>query len=98
MSDDEFPFRWTTRHPPFGLRRVLPGFKARVVGSIALLTGGIVFIVGYLGVLAIHYPWYTNAAVVVSTLIVVPVALVVMWVLWGLGIGDRVLRDSARDW
>jgi amino acid transporter len=98
MSDDGFPTRWAFRRRFYGPRRLLRGLVARIVASIAIMSAGAVFIVAYLGFFAVRFPWYQNVAVVLSTLLVVPVALLVMWVLWGLGVGDRVLRDGYHNW
>ncbi len=98
MSDEEFAFRWHTGRFPYGPRRMLRGLKTRIVASIAILAAGLVFVVCYLGFFATHFAWYANVAVVLSTIIVVPAALIVMWVLWGLGVSGRFLRDVDKDW
>ena len=75
-----------------GPRRLLRGIVVRLGASFALVTGGLVFVVLYLGFFAVRYAWYTNLAVVLSATILVPVLLVAMWVLWGLGMSRRYLR------
>jgi len=65
------------------------GLKRRVVATVGLLVGGLVWIVLYLAFLAGHFAWYQNLAIVLSTFLVVPTVVIVMWVLWGLGLGRR---------
>jgi hypothetical protein len=75
------------------------GLKTRVVVTVGLLAGGLVWIVLYLAFLAGHFAWYQNLAIILSTFIVVPTVVLVMWVLWGLGIGRRFRRwaDDSFD-
>jgi hypothetical protein len=79
--------RWYRGGEPFR------GLKLRVVATVGLLAGGLVWIVLYLAFLAGHFAWYQNLAILLSTFIVVPTLVIVMWILWGLGVGHRF-----RDW
>jgi hypothetical protein len=72
------------------------GLKARIVATLALLVGGLCWILLYLAFLAGRFSWYQNLAIVLVSLIVVPVAVVVMWVLWGMKVGRR-FRDAFWD-
>jgi hypothetical protein len=72
------------------------GLKRRVVATIGLLAGGLVWIVLYLAFLAGHFAWYQNLAILLSTFILVPTIVIVMWILWGLGLGRR-FRGWADD-
>ena len=69
------------------------GLKARIVATIALLVGGLAWVILYLAFLAGHFAWYQNLAIVLVSFLVVPTVVVVMWVLWGLRIGRR-FRDG----
>jgi hypothetical protein len=72
--------------------RILQELRNRIIASIGVSAGGAVFILLYLGFFATRYAWYSNLAVVVSALVVVPVVLVSLWVHWGMGIGARFSR------
>ncbi len=72
------------------------GLRLRILGSIALLAGGLVFLVLYLAFWGTHFAWYQNLAVVLSTLLVVPAALIAIWVAWGLGVGRRVWQRTQQ--
>jgi len=82
--------RWDRRGEMFR------GLKRRVVATVGLLVGGLVWIVLYLAFLAGHFAWYQNLAIILSTFLVVPTVVIVMWVLWGLGLGRR-LRGWADE-
>ena len=75
---------------------VFRGLKARVAATVGLLAGGLVWIILYLGFFASHSAWYENLAIVLATLVIVPSVLLVMWILWGIGVGRR-FRDWAED-
>jgi len=79
-----------------GPARAVPyfrGLKARIVATLALLVGGLCWVILYLAFLAGRFAWYQNLAVVLVSLIAVPAAVVVMWVLWGMKVGRR-FRDA----
>ncbi len=65
------------------------GLKSRIVGTVALLVGGLCWIVLYLAFLAGRFPWYQNLAIVLVSLIVFPVVVVAMWISWGMSVGRR---------
>jgi len=71
------------------VRPLLTGLKIRIVASVTLLVGGLVFVILYLAFLAQRFAWYQNLAVILSALLVVPVGVLLMWVLWGLNVGRR---------
>jgi hypothetical protein len=77
-------------------RGLFRGLKVRVAATVGLLAGGVVWIILYLAFLAGHYAWYQNLAVILSTLVIVPSVLLVMWILWGIGVGRR-FRDWSED-
>jgi hypothetical protein len=77
------------------------GLRARIVATVALLVGGICWIVLYLAFLAGRFAWYQNLAVVLVSFLVFPAAVIVMWILWGLRVGRRfraALWDDDRPW
>lgn len=69
---------------------LLRGLKSRIVATIALLGGGLVWLLLYAAFWAGRFAWFQNLAVILSTLLIVPAVVVVMWILWGFGIGRRV--------
>jgi len=71
------------------VRPLVTGLKVRIVASVGLLVGGLVFVMLYLAFLAERFAWYQNLAVILSALLVVPVGVLLMWVLWGLSLGRR---------
>ena len=80
---------------PFGPAKVVSFFRklrARIIGTVALLVGGLAWIVLYLAFLAGHFAWYQNFAVVLVSLIAVPTIVVAIWVSWGLSMGRRFHR------
>jgi hypothetical protein len=80
------------------VRPLLAGLRIRVAASAAFLVGGIVFVLLYLAFFAQRFAWYQNLAVVLSATLVVPVAIVVIWVMWGLSLGRRwATYDDAFD-
>jgi hypothetical protein len=69
------------------------------MATIAAIAAGSLFVVLYLGFLATRYPWYSNVAVVVSVLILVPTVIAALWIHWGLSLGHRAMRGFDRpDW
>jgi hypothetical protein len=85
----EWPTSRSWRNP---VGPVVTGLKIRLASTAVLLVGGLVFVMLYLAFLADRFAWYQNLAVILSTLLVVPVAVVVMWVAWGLSLGRRFGR------
>jgi hypothetical protein len=77
-------------------RELFRGLRARVVATVGLLAGGLAWIILYLAFFAGHFAWYQNLAIILSTLVIVPSVLLVMWILWGIGVGRR-FRDWADD-
>jgi hypothetical protein len=85
---------------PFGPAHVVPflrKLRARVIATVALLVGGLAWIVLYLAFLAGRFPWYQNLAVVLVTLFLVPTVVVLMWVTWGLSAARRFHRRFWYD-
>lgn len=79
---------------PFRFDRIDPsqffsGLRARVIATVALLVGGLCWVILYLAFLAGKFAWYQNLAILLVSFLVVPAAVVVMWVLWGLRVGRR---------
>ncbi len=75
---------------------VFYGVKARIVATVGLLVGGLVWIILYAAFWAGRFAWYQNLAIILSTFLIVPTAVVVMWILWGIGMGRR-MRGWAED-
>lgn len=85
-------------HSGFGMmRKTWRGLWRMVVGSIAMLAGGLVFVICFLGFEAPRLPWYENAAVVLSAFILVPLILIGMWVGWALAMGRHFHRTWKLD-
>lgn len=87
---------------PADISQVVPkffqGLRIRIAASLALVVGGFVFVLLYLAFWATKFTWYQNVAVVLSTALVVPVALVALWVTWGLGVARRGYRSAFAGW
>ncbi|MGA7476577.1 MAG: hypothetical protein WBW47_05090 [Thermoplasmata archaeon] len=88
--------------PPFSpgpdeAGRFFRGVKARIAATIALLVGGLCWVILYLAFLAGRFAWYQNLAIVLVSFIVVPVIVVVMWIFWGLSVGRRFHRAFWDD-
>jgi len=65
------------------------GLRARLIATVALLVGGLSWVILYLAFLAGKFPWYQNLAIVLVSFLVVPTVVVVMWILWGISVGRR---------
>jgi hypothetical protein len=74
----------------WAVSEVVGEIRRRLLASIAVVAGGAVFVMLYLGFVAVHFAWYTNLAVALSALVVVPAVVVGLWVHWGLGVAQRV--------
>ena len=75
--------------PTPGLPFVLvAGLRPRVVASIAIIFGGTILLLLYLGFVAPHWPWYSNLAAVVTIFLGGFASLAAMWAAWGM----RLLR------
>lgn len=77
---------------PSGPAEAVPffrGLKARIIATLVLLVGGLCWVILYLAFLAGRFPWYQNLAIVLVSFLLVPVAVVVMWVFWGMSVGRR---------
>lgn len=82
---------------PAGAVPFFRGLKVRIVATVALLIGGLVWVILYLAFLAGHYAWYQNLAIVLVSFLVVPTIAVVMWVVWGISVGRRFQRAFWED-
>jgi hypothetical protein len=58
------------------------GLAVRIVASFSLAIAGLVWLILYLGFWAVHYPWYENLAVVLVSVILLPVLLAAIWLSW----------------
>src|SRR5579863_3202652 len=76
--------RWGPNAPWIGIRTIVRGLRIRLVATGLLLAGGLLGLVAYLIVLARLYPWYVNLAVGLATLGLIPLAILGMWIAWGL--------------
>jgi len=84
--------RWADHDYPADremVRRFFHGVKLRIVGTIALLVGGLAWVLIYLAFYAGRFAWYQNLAVVLVSFLVVPAVVVGMWISWGLSMGRR---------
>ncbi len=77
-------------------QRFFRGLRRRVVATVGLLVGGLVWVILYLAFLAGRFAWYQNLAVVLATFLVVPAVVVAMWVSWGMAAGRR-FHDALAD-
>jgi len=80
---------------PFGPARTVPffrGLKTRIAATVGLLVGGLCWILLYLAFLAGRFSWFQNLAVVLTTVLLVPAIVLVMWILWGISMGRRFHR------
>lgn len=75
-------------------RRMMAGLKIRIAATFALAVGGVVWILLYAAFWAGHFAWFQNLAVILSTLLVVPTVMIVMWILWGVGMRRRLRLDD----
>ena len=75
-------------------KRVIRGLWRRVWGSVALLVGGLLFVIAYLGFLAVHFPWYENLAVVLTTVVMAPVLVIALWATWAAGLARRACQGE----
>jgi hypothetical protein len=72
------------------------GLRRRIGATLGLVLGGGVAIVLYLAFLAVHYAWYQNLAIILLILVVVPVAVIGMWVSWAMNHASQKARWSRR--
>jgi len=84
---------WSPENGAEFVPNFLGSLRLRIAASAALVTGGVVFVLLYLAFFASRYAWYQNLAVVFSATLIVPVAVVVLWITWGLGIARKSYRS-----
>jgi len=77
--------------------RFFRGLRRRIVATVGLLVGGLSWVILYLAFLAGRFAWYQNLAVVLTTFLVVPAIVLVMWVHWGFAVGRRMHRAYWDD-
>jgi hypothetical protein len=73
------------------------GLRRRVVATVGLLVGGLVWVILYLGFLAGHFAWYQNLAVVLVSFLVIPAVVVAMWISWGMAMGRHFHHEFWDD-
>jgi len=78
VSDDRFSSGLSERYLFF--RSV----RRRIAATLAVVVGGFVGMVLYLAFVAAKFAWYVNLFVVLGWIVVIPLAVVAIWVLWGL--------------
>jgi len=88
--------------PPFpmGPAEAVPffhGLRRRLYATVALLVGGLCWVILYLAFLAGRFAWYQNLAIVLVSFIVFPAVVVIMWISWGLSVGRRFRRAFWDD-
>jgi len=82
---------------PEGAGTFFRGLKLRIVATVALLVGGLCWVVLYLAFLAGRFAWYQNLAIVLVSFLVVPAVVVVIWIYWGMAVGRRFGRAFWDD-
>lgn len=88
---------WRRAEPWNPWRRFARGVWVRVATTFGLLTGGLAWILFYALAWASHFAWYVNLAVILSSLLVVPAVVVILWVSWGLRLSRRA-GEWADQW
>lgn len=78
--------------------RFFRGLKVRVAATIALLVGGLVWVILYLAFLASRFAWYQDLAIVLVSFLIVPAVIIGMWVYWGMGVARRYRRAFWGDY
>ncbi len=58
----------------------------RIVLTVSLGIGGLVFLLLYFAFFAVRFAWYQNLAILVSVSLVVPTVILLAWIAWGLGV------------
>lgn len=69
--------------------RILPSLRRRLLASVAVPTGGLVFILLYLAFLAARFTWYQSLAVVLSVIVLVPAILAAVWISFVFKVGGH---------
>jgi hypothetical protein len=82
---------------PVGVGNFFRGVRRRIVATIALLVGGLCWVILYLAFLAGRFAWYQNLGIVLVSFLVVPAVVVVMWIYWGISVGRRFGRALWHD-
>ena len=78
-------------------RQLLRSLRARVAASLALVAGSAVGLLVYAFLVASRFAWFQNLAVICATLVLVPVAIVAMWVHWATTLPRRLVLDGSFD-
>lgn len=89
------PFDPLTDGPFETGRRLLRGLAWRIGATAGFVAGGFVFVLLYLAFWASRFAWYQNLAVVLSAGIIVPTAVILLWVSWGLALGRRFSHSES---
>ena len=76
--------------------RFFRGIRVRVVATLGLAIGGLIWLILYAAFWAARFAWYQNLAVILSTLVAVPTIVIGMWVVWGLRV-RRYFWDDRFD-
>ncbi len=77
--------------------RMFRGFRARIVATLGLAVGGLVWLILYAAFWAGRFAWYQNLAVILSTLVAVPAIVIGIWVAWGLRMHRYFWDDDRFD-
>jgi len=75
---------------------VVRGWRARMAATVGLLVGGLVWIGVYLVAWSARVPWYVDLVIVLTSLVVVPVAVVAVWVSWLHGVRRRLWNSCVE--
>ncbi len=79
-------------------QEVPPGLTPRVIVSIVVLFGGLIFAIIYVAFFAVSFSLFQKIAVVLVVLLVMVAILGVMWSSWGIRQGmEKECRESARQ-
>jgi len=73
------------------------GLKIRIAATVALLVGGLCWVILYLAFLAGRFAWYQNLAIVLVSFLVVPAVVVMVWINWGMSLARRFGRAIRDD-
>jgi protein-S-isoprenylcysteine O-methyltransferase Ste14 len=79
-------------------QEVPPGLTPRVIVSIVVLFGGLIFAIIYVAFFAVSFSLFQKIAVVLVVLLVMVAILGVMWASWGIRQDmERKCRETARQ-
>ena len=78
--------------------RIFRGIRIRLVATLGLVVGGLIWLILYAAFWASRFAWYQNLAVILSTLVAVPMIVIGIWVVWGLRVHRYFWHDDRTEW